>query len=71
MSNLNLHLDKKAEQSIEDLKQHYGAGSKAEVIRKALALLQVAARIEKGHGTLYAKGKDESGTEKTIEIIVS
>ena len=71
MSNLTLNLDKKAEQSIEDLKQHYGASSKAEVIRKALALLQVAARVQNGNGTLYAKGKDDKGNDKTVEIIVS
>lgn len=61
MSNLTLNLDKKAVKEIEALKQHYGASSKAEVIRKGLALLKIASQIEDTEGELIArKGDRES-----------
>lgn len=65
MSNLTLNLDEKAEKSVEQLKKHYGASSKAEVIRKALALLQVAAEIEDSKGELIAR-KGGVGESKII-----
>lgn len=55
MANLTLNLDKKAEKVIEQLKQHYGATSKAEVIRKALGLLQVVAEMESNQGEFIAR----------------
>ena len=61
MANLTLNLDKNAEKIIEKLKTHYGATSKAEVIRKALGLLQVVAEIEANHGELIAR-KDNRDT---------
>jgi hypothetical protein len=61
MANLTLNLDKKAEKMIELLKVHYGATSKAEVIRKALALLQVVSEMEANQGELIArKGNRET-----------
>lgn len=65
MSNLTLNLDKKAEKSINDLREHYGATSKAEIIRKALALLQVAAEIDVNKGELLARKNN-----KETKIIV-
>lgn len=62
MSNLTLNLDSKAEKSIESLREHYGATSKAEVIRKALALLQVAAEVDSTNGELVAR-KDNKETK--------
>ena len=62
MSNLTLNLDTKAEKSIEVLRQHYGVTSKAEIIRKAIALLQVAAEIESSQGELIAR-KDKNETK--------
>lgn len=61
MSNLTLNLDKKAEKSIDELREHYGATSKAEIIRKALALLQVAAEVDVSNGELVAR-KDNKET---------
>jgi hypothetical protein len=65
MSNLTLNLDEKAEKSINKLREHYGASSKAEVIRKALALLQVAAEIDYTNGELVARKNN-----KETKIIV-
>ncbi len=62
MSNLTLNLDEKAENSIDKLRKHYGASSKAEVIRKALALLQVAAEVDATNGELVAR-KDNKETK--------
>jgi hypothetical protein len=70
MSNLTLNLDKKAENNLNELKKHYGSGSKAEVIRKALALLQIAAALEDQKGQLIAKKTDKNGIEQTVEIIL-
>lgn len=61
MANLTLNLDKKAEKGIEKLKAHYGATSKAEIIRKALSLLEVVAEIEANHGEFIAR-KDKQET---------
>jgi hypothetical protein len=63
MSNLTLNLDEKAEQTIEHLRKHYGASSKAEVIRKALTLLKVAAQVEDEDGHLIAR---KNGKETEI-----
>lgn len=65
MSNLTLNLDERATKSLEDLRTHYGATSKAEIIRKALALLQIAARVEDEKGQLIARKAD-----KETEIVV-
>jgi hypothetical protein len=53
------NFDSKTEQTIEHLKKHYGASSKAEVLRKAVALLDLAAEIEDKKGKLIAKRNNE------------
>jgi hypothetical protein len=65
MGILNLKLDRKAEKEIEKLKKHYGSSSKADVIRKGLALLKVASEIEDTHGELIAR---KDGKESRIII---
>lgn len=59
MSSLTLHLDKKAYESIEKLKQHYGLTTQSEVIQKALALLKIAADLHNAKGELIAKSGDQ------------
>lgn len=59
MGNLTLNLDKTAEKTIERLKNHYQAGSKAEVIRKALTLLDITREIEETKGQLLARQGDK------------
>lgn len=61
MANLTLNLDKSMEKEIEALKKHYHATSKAEVIRKSLALLKIASQVDETQGELIArKGDKES-----------
>lgn len=52
---LSLELDSVAKQSIDDLMAHYNVGSRAAIIKKALAMLKVAAIVEKTDGQLVAK----------------
>jgi hypothetical protein len=52
---LSLELDSVAKQSIDDLMNHYKVSSRAAVIKKALAILKVAAHVEKTDGHLVAK----------------
>lgn len=59
MSNLTLNLDKTAEETLQRLKNHYRVGSKAEVIRKALTLLDIASEIEETKGELLARKGDK------------
>lgn len=59
MSNLTLTLDKKAEETVEKLKEHYGATSKAEIFRKGITLLNIARQVEDTHGELIARKGDK------------
>jgi len=59
MSLTTFKFDEKAERTINYLKDHYGAASKAEIIRKALSLLHIAAQIEDNKGKLIAKRDNE------------
>ncbi|MDE2401012.1 MAG: hypothetical protein KGL90_05065 [Burkholderiales bacterium] len=52
MTTTSFTIDPKTDQTLERLKQHYGVATKAEVLRKAIALLNVAARHEQPDGSL-------------------
>lgn len=61
MTLLALELDHKAQESIHDLMNHYRVKSRAEVVSKAIAVLTIAAHIEKTKGELFArKGEHET-----------
>lgn len=61
MSEFIFDLDKKACQSMNDLMDHYHTSNKSEIISKGLAILKVAAHIEKTNGELLArKGNHET-----------
>jgi hypothetical protein len=61
MTELTLELDQKAVGSIESLMRHFGVGSKAEIISKALAMLRIAAEVDKTQGIIVArKGNKET-----------
>lgn len=49
---------------IDQLKRDFGATSKAEVIRKALALLEVARQAKKSGGTIAVV--DDDGTQHKV-----
>ncbi|BBF81600.1 hypothetical protein [Asticcacaulis excentricus] len=61
MAVTSFNIDDKMDQTLESLKAHYGATSKAEILRKAVALLSVASKNEAEDGTILlsdGKGKD-------------
>lgn len=47
--------DAKTDKVLEDLMQHYGTVSKAAVLRKAIALLNVAKRYEQLDGSVVLR----------------
>ena len=61
MPELTLELDGRAEKSIKELMSHYRLKTRAEVITKAIAVLQIAAHVSKTQGDLIArKGHHET-----------
>lgn len=61
MTELTLEFDRKATQNIKDLMSHYQLNSTADVVKKAIAVLQVAAHVDKTKGQLIArKGANET-----------
>ena len=52
MAVTTFNIDEKMAQSLEDLKEHFGASSKAEVLRKAVALLKIAMESEAADGSI-------------------
>ena len=71
----SIKFDDKTADLLEELKEHYGASSKAEVIRKSVALLSLAASADgdgkKKKARLLIQGENENGEEYEKEIIVS
>jgi hypothetical protein len=61
MAMTTFNVDERMEQSLEELKKHLGASSKAEVIRKAIALLKVVTESENPDGsiTIQKDGKEQ------------
>lgn len=57
-------IDAKTDKTLEKLSEHYGASSKAAVLRKAIAFLCIAKRCESPEGTLTLRGQD--GRDITI-----
>lgn len=61
MTQITLELDRKASESIKDLMTYYRVNNRAELICKALAVLQTAAHVERTQGELFArKGNHET-----------
>lgn len=60
MAVTTFNIDPKMDKTLEDLKEHYGATSKAEILRKAVALLTIAKDAEQADGSLMIQkdGKD-------------
>ncbi len=52
MTMTSFKLDQRSTQIIEDLKGHLGATSKAEVMRRALRVLEAVSRAEQNGGEL-------------------
>ena len=65
MTELALELDSNTNKSICDLCDFYGTKNKVEIFSKAIALLKVAAHVEKTQGELFAR----KGTHETKIIV--
>ena len=59
MALTSFNVDEKMSQSLESLKAHFGATSNAEVLRKAVALLKIAAESEDEDGSITIRKKDQ------------
>ncbi|WP_031407496.1 hypothetical protein [Thiomonas sp. FB-Cd] len=55
MAVTTFNVDPKLDQTLEALKTHYHASSKAEILRKAVALLNVASRSEQEDGSVIIR----------------
>jgi hypothetical protein len=64
MQEITLNFDNNAIKSLNELMKFYNSKSKAEVISKGIALLKLAAYIEKTDGKLIAK----KGHKETVII---
>ena len=61
----SFNIDERTDRTLEELKSHFGASSKAEVVRKAIALLNVVKDAEQPDGSVVIK---KGGAE--IRVIV-
>ena len=59
MAVTSFNIDDKMGQTLEGLKEHFGATSKAEVLRKAVALLKIAADFEAADGSITIRKNDQ------------
>ena len=66
MAVTSFNVDAKLDQTLEDLKKHFGASSKAEVLRKAVALLKVASDNEQPDGSIVIR----IGQNKDMKVLV-
>lgn len=64
MKELSLELDEKANDDIDDLMNYYGVG-RANIVKKALAVLKIAAYVSKTNGELLAR----KGLEETTIVV--
>jgi hypothetical protein len=55
MAVTTFNVDSKFDQTLEALKTHYRVSSKAEILRKAIALLNVATRSEQEDGSIIIR----------------
>ncbi len=60
------NIDEKMDRTLEDLKEHFGATSKAEVVRRAIALLNVAKNAEQPDGSIVIKQQDD----KEVRVVM-
>lgn len=54
MADISLHFDKRAEKSLNELKEYYDADA-YEIIRKALSVLKALSNVKKENGEVYVK----------------
>jgi len=62
----SFNIDSTLDKTLEELKKHYGASSKAEILRKAIALLNVASRHENADGSLTLRQDGKNDTKVVL-----
>lgn len=58
-------IDEKMDRSLQDLQDHFGASSKADVIKRAIALLQIATESEAEDGSITIRA---GGVDRIIKL---
>jgi len=61
---MTLTFDRRTSELLDNLKEAFGASSKTEVIRKAIALLDIAREAREGGGSI--KMEDANGVDHKI-----
>jgi hypothetical protein len=64
MSTIVLELDRKMQHKFQELKSYFNFSSNADLIRRAISLLDVAKTIDETNGKLVAKKGDKEGEIK-------
>ena len=68
MAKFTIQFSKKTEKDLERMIKTLGAKTKADVIRKALNLLQYVLEEQKGGGKLMVENKKENSRKEVITI---
>lgn len=66
MAATTFKFDAKTNKILEELREHYGASSKAEVLRKAIALLDIAAEAEDHDQQIVVESKDGANKRQIL-----
>ena len=66
MAATTFKFDSRTNNVLEELREHYGASSKAEVLRKAIALLDIAAEAEDNNQQVVVVSPDGSDRRQVI-----
>lgn len=61
----SFNIDARTDKTLEELKVHFGASSKAEIVRKAIAFLNIAKDAEEPDGSVVIR---KNGAE--VRVIV-
>jgi hypothetical protein len=67
MAQTSFDVDRKFDLTLEDLRRHYGAATKGDVLRKAVALLKVAQQNEQPDGSLLIR----TGQNRLLKVLMT
>ena len=56
----------KMQKTLEKLRKHFGASTQAEILRKAIAFLEVARETESKGGDIVVRSKDKKDESKVL-----
>ena len=66
MAVTSFNVDQRLDETLEELKRHYSASSKAEVLRKAVAMLKVVSDNEQPDGSVVLR----NAQNKELRVLV-